>query len=125
MPRSIVERAQEYDRALQQSMSAAAARKRQSQRVPDMLASEQTDAPSVHPHLSPIKTSDRVEDGGVGSELGDSYVDDVRTRGGQLADRGGAEQSLYPEQERQELEELADGGVVGLLTQIYGRQRVL
>ncbi|KZV87378.1 APG9-domain-containing protein [Exidia glandulosa HHB12029] len=127
MPRSMVDRAQEYDRALQQSMSAAAARRRQAQRVPDMLASEQTDLqPSVHhPHLSPIQTVDRAQDGGVGSELGDSYVDDVQTRGGQLADRGVAEQSLYPEQERQELEELADGGVVGLLTQIYGRQKVL
>jgi len=123
--RSLLERAQEYDRALQQSMSAAAARKRQSAVVPQPQSPKSpTRASDQHP-LTPIATSDRAADGGVGSNLGDSYVDDVRTRGGQLEDRVKPEGSMYPEQEQAEIDELADGGMVGLLAQIYGKQRLL
>lgn len=45
------------------------------------------------------------------SELGDSYVHGVRTRGPREED--------YLEEE----EEFQDGGVMGLLTQFYGNQR--
>lgn len=111
---SMAERATEYDRALQQSMSAA--RRRQTGASTAGLA-HQLPSSSVQT----IPSDDRDDDGGVGSELGDSYVDGDHKR---RVD-GTAEQTALREQEREELEELADGGMVGLLTQIYGRQRVL
>jgi autophagy-related protein 9 len=56
----------------------------------------------------PIRAEDVTPDDGVGSGLGDSYVD-----GTGLASPG-------PEQSQREEEELEDGGVLGLLAQIYG-----
>ena len=53
---------------------------------------------------------DIVADGGVGSTLGESYVDGRRAR-------PGVAQSQQEEDEERELE---DGGVLGLLAQIYG-----
>jgi len=50
-----------------------------------------------------------VPDGGVGSGLGESYVDGTKRFGG-----GGREE--------EEEEGLEDGGVLGLLAQIYGRR---
>ena len=69
-----------------------------------------------------IPDEDRVEDGGIGSNLGDSYVDDIRTQGGQvvLVDDGEHTNSRI---DRDEAEELASGGVMDLLAQIYDHRR--
>jgi autophagy-related protein 9 len=48
-------------------------------------------------------------DGGVGSELGDSYVDGKRSKAYALQQDDGDED-----------DEMKDGGVLGLLAQIYG-----
>ncbi|KAG0697005.1 putative transmembrane protein [Suillus ampliporus] len=65
---------------------------------------------SIAPPPPPIRDEDRNADGGVGSGLGDSYVD-------------GDTQGKKPYESQQEgindEEELEDGGVLGLLAQIY------
>ncbi|KAG2157500.1 putative transmembrane protein [Suillus clintonianus] len=65
---------------------------------------------SIAPLPPPIRDEDRNADGGVGSGLGDSYVD-------------GDTQGKKPYESQQEgiddEEELEDGGVLGLLAQIY------
>jgi autophagy-related protein 9 len=48
-------------------------------------------------------------DGGVGSSLGESYVD-------------GGRQAVARDAEAEEEDGLEDGGVLGLLAQIYGRR---
>lgn len=65
-------------------------------------------AETVH-EVSKITDSDLAEDGGVGSGLGESYVDGTkRTR-------------AFGEAEEEE-DGLEDGGVLGLLAQIYDRR---
>ena len=59
---------------------------------------------------SVIPEEDLAADGGVGSTLGESYVDGRRPR-------PTVSQSQQQEEEEEELE---DGGVLGLLAQIYG-----
>ncbi|KAI0345226.1 APG9-domain-containing protein [Trametopsis cervina] len=68
------------------------------------------------PHLaelnvqaSTIPEEDFAEDGGVGSMLGESYVDGRRNKGPSVA-----------QSQQEEDDELEDGGVLGLLAQIYG-----
>ncbi|KAI9065414.1 APG9-domain-containing protein [Trametes sanguinea] len=58
---------------------------------------------------SVIPEEDLAADGGVGSTLGESYVDGRRPRA-----------SVTQSQREDEDEELEDGGVLGLLAQIYG-----
>lgn len=67
--------------------------------------------PPLHETMqaSTIPEEDLSEDGGVGSMLGESYVDGRRQKG------VSASQS-----QQEEDEELEDGGVLGLLAQIYG-----
>ncbi|KAH8099544.1 APG9-domain-containing protein [Cristinia sonorae] len=60
-------------------------------------------------NASVIPEEDLMADGGVGSTLGESYVD------GRRPDVGAVGQS-----QREEDEALEDGGVLGLLAQIYG-----
>jgi autophagy-related protein 9 len=59
---------------------------------------------------STIPEEDLVEDGGVGSMLGESYVDGRRPKGTRSVSQS----------QQEEDEELEDGGVLGLLAQIYG-----
>ncbi|RPD66515.1 APG9-domain-containing protein [Lentinus tigrinus ALCF2SS1-7] len=58
---------------------------------------------------SVIPEEDLALDGGVGSTLGESYVDGRRPR-----------PSVGQSQQEEDEEELEDGGVLGLLAQIYG-----
>lgn len=58
---------------------------------------------------SVIPEEDLAADGGVGSALGESYVDGRRPRA-----------NMGLSQQEEEDEELEDGGVLGLLAQIYG-----
>lgn len=58
-----------------------------------------------------ISPADLAADGGVGSELGESYVD-----GG---DAKRVNPQAYADQDDEDDENLADGGVLGLLAQIY------
>jgi autophagy-related protein 9 len=66
--------------------------------------------------LSKIPNEDRAADGGVGSELGDSYVEDIAMR-----KAGGT--FLPIASEREEEGDLEDVGLMGLLGQIYGQGR--
>ncbi|KAG7448093.1 APG9-domain-containing protein [Guyanagaster necrorhizus] len=127
-----VDRAQEYDRALRQSQLAARRRggsmlgasmlgppgpsgssifggMSTAQTV--VLGDSQGSVPveTVRKEVSKITDSDLAEDGGVGSGLGESYVDGAkRTR-------------TFGEAEEEE-EGFEDGGVLGLLAQIYDRR---
>ncbi|KAI0647440.1 APG9-domain-containing protein [Trametes meyenii] len=66
-------------------------------------------APSGNAADSVIPEEDLAADGGVGSTLGGSYVDGRRPR-----------PTVSQSQQEDEDEELEDGGVLGLLAQIYG-----
>ncbi|KAG1754351.1 putative transmembrane protein [Suillus lakei] len=65
---------------------------------------------SIAPLPPPIRSEDRHLDGGVGSGLGDSYVD---------GDTQGKKPYESQEEGIDDEEELEDGGVLGLLAQIY------
>jgi len=119
-------RAQDYDRALQQSIATAAARRRSTATSQSYSQSrhghEETESADQTPvqsvSISAVHDEDRAPDGGVGSELGDSYVDEVALRkGGKLF--------LPIGSERREDDELRDAGVLGLLAQIYDQGRTV
>ncbi|KAJ7709570.1 autophagy protein Apg9-domain-containing protein [Mycena rosella] len=135
---SLGERAQEYDRALKQSQHAASRRRAgPAGSVLGMSAIAGLSASSVFGGLSMAQTAvlgdsqgsvqigraqghgdaimqeDIAADGGVGSGLGESYVDGGR----QALARGGG-----GEEEDGDGDGLEDGGVLGLLAQIYGRR---
>lgn len=100
----IAERAQAYDRALQKSQA--------------VLGTMPRKTPArTRTVVKPILSEDEPDrDGEVRSELGDSYIDGMKpvSRGLDDGDMQG------------EIEELTNGGVMGLLTQIYdGRRQVL
>lgn len=77
-------------------------------------SADQTPVQSV----SAVRDEDRAADGGVGSELGDSYVAEVALRkGGRLF--------LPARSERREDDEMRDEGVLGLLAQIYDQGRTV
>jgi autophagy-related protein 9 len=57
-----------------------------------------------------IPEDDLAPDGGVGSGLGESYVDGARRS------------KPYGRNSEEEEEDIEDGGVLGLLGQIYGRR---
>lgn len=112
---TLAERSQMYERALAQSMANARARR-------GVGTSLQMTAPEEPTSRVKRRTEeDRAEDGGIGSQLGDSYVDDVRRHGGQVI--VGTQARGERSQEEEEIEELANGGVLGLLAQIYDRKR--
>lgn len=68
--------------------------------------------------------SDRAEDGGIGSRLGESYADDVKMRNGKLVvETPEPRLAESTTGDLQDAEELANGGVLGLLAQIYDRRR--
>lgn len=156
---TLAERSAVYERALQQSMASANARRRG---VGASLYMSAMPGPSRSSGIAPMSVaelqaeslrdeqlrqeledgaeeSDRAEDGGIGSRLGESFADDVKMRGGKLVvepipetsrerlggsaggGRGGMGGSLMAEEI--EAEELANGGVLGLLAQIYDRRR--
>lgn len=127
------DKASEYDRALKQSQSA---RRRPSGSmmqsrlgghgpssssifqsgvglgVAQTAILEDSQATSTAEHKiqeSTIPEEDLAADGGVGSMLGESYVDGRRPKGPSVA-----------QSQQEEDEELEDGGVLGLLAQIYG-----
>jgi len=131
------DRAQEYDRALRQSQHAALRRRLQlggvniigggggiatstiwqSGTASDSgmgMGMVQTavlgDSQGSIAPPPPIRDEDRALDGGVGSGLGDSYVDG-NTKGKKPYDS--QQEGINDE------EELEDGGVLGLLAQIY------
>ncbi|PSR77611.1 hypothetical protein PHLCEN_2v7801 [Hermanssonia centrifuga] len=58
---------------------------------------------------STIPEEDLADDGGVGSALGESYVDGRRPKGPSVS-----------QSQQEEDEQLEDGGVLGLLAEIYG-----
>ena len=72
--------------------------------------------PTQSVSLSKVLPEDRAADGGIGSELGDSYVEDI-------AMRKAGRTFLPVASERQEDDEVQDAGIMGLLTQIYGHGR--
>ena len=133
---SILDRAHEYDRALKQSQHAARRRAMGGSILGASVNAPGPSASSIFGGMSGAQTavlgdsngsvhaagtSERARiipdedleiDGGVGSGLGESYVD-------------GAKRSRpYDAQndEEEEEEDLEDGGVLGLLAQIYGRK---
>ncbi|KAJ7438501.1 putative transmembrane protein [Mycena latifolia] len=130
---SLGERAQEYDRALKQSQHAASRRRGLAGSVLGMSAIAGPSSSSIFGGLSTAQTAvlgdsqgsvqvgqvqghndaimqeDISPDGGVGSGLGESYVD------------GGRQALARGETEGEEEDGLEDGGVLGLLAQIYGR----
>lgn len=75
----------------------------------DSNGSAARSAPEINIQASTIPEEDLVEDGGVGSMLGESYVDGRRPKGPSVI-----------QSQQEEDEELEDGGVLGLLAQIYG-----
>lgn len=144
----LADKAQEYDRALRQSQHAATARKRSSgtsgvagsvvagngtgmvvasggasssiwqsgvggaAMVQTAVLGDSHGSVELAPpllHNEPIHDTDLVADGGVGSELGDSYVDGKRSKG-----------ITSQQDDGDDDDEMGDGGVLGLLAQIYG-----
>lgn len=158
---TLAERSELYERALAQSMANARARRGVAGSLQMTAAASGTgrrivshhsggnqgetshmqrdESGQVDPGFKGIreKDDDRAEDGGIGSELGDSYVDDVRVHGGRIIlgasqplnsgqrgqNRGFNVDQKTREEEEEEAEELANGGVLGLLAQIYDRKR--
>ncbi|PVF99063.1 APG9-domain-containing protein [Serendipita vermifera] len=132
---TLAERSQLYEKALAQSMARAKSRKGMIGSLQMTAATSGSSRERVMPseeHNTSVShgrqpDNDRAEDGGIGSELGDSYVDDVRTRGGRVilteTAQMAEESAKAREEEELEAEELANGGVLGLLAQIYDRKR--
>ncbi|OCH93860.1 APG9-domain-containing protein [Obba rivulosa] len=127
----LADRAQEYDRALRQSQSVRRRGSvlRESVRVGPgassifqsgvggmdlartaVLGDSQGSVapPAEAQEPAPISEEDLAPDGGVGSMLGESYVDGRKPR------------PTVAQSQQEEDEELEDGGVLGLLAQIYG-----
>lgn len=129
---TLAERSQVYERALQQSMAGSSAGKRANGVGGSMQmktaggrpgAVAELQAESLHEEMD-NQEEERAEDGGFISRLGDSFADDVRLRGGRLVldsqERTGRRKDAVDELEA---EELSNGGVLGLLAQIYDRRR--
>lgn len=134
--KDLTERAQEYDRALRQSQHVAFRRKQvgggsvltsgggvagstvwQSAMAASgqgigmaqtAVLGDSQGSISLPPAPAPIQDGDRAVDGGVDSALGDSYVDGNGTKPYESQQEGIDDD-----------DELEDGGVLGLLAQIY------
>ncbi|KAF8623500.1 hypothetical protein AX15_006283 [Amanita polypyramis BW_CC] len=137
--KSLADKAQEYDRALRQSQTATASRKKASfgggSTLINLSASSVFGPSMVQTTVlgdsqgsitieesSGIKTpkaitgmensvpmEDLAADGGVGSSLGESYVD-------------GTKRSRHFEEVQENEDAIEDVGILGLLAQIYGRR---
>jgi len=129
---TLAERSQFYERALQQSMAGSSARRPATGMDGSMQmkmaggrppAVAELQAESLYEEMV-NQEEERAEDGGLISRLGDSFADDVRLRGGRLVldsqERTGRRKEAVDEVEA---EELSNGGVLGLLAQIYDRRR--
>ena len=129
---TLAERSQFYERALQHSVASASAGRpatgisgsmqmRTAGSRPQTVAELQ--AESLHEEMF-NQEEERAEDGGLISRLGDSFADDVKLRGGRLVldsqEGTGRRRDAVDEVEA---EELSNGGVLGLLAQIYDRRR--
>ena len=126
---TLVERSQFYERALQQSMTSGgratsiggSMQMKTGGGRPRAVAELQ--AESLHEEMD-NREEERAEDGGLISRLGDSFADDVKLRGGRLVldsqEGTGRRKEAVDEMEA---EELSNGGVLGLLAQIYDRRR--
>jgi autophagy-related protein 9 len=114
-------RAQDYDRTLQQTTARGAARRRSavtSRTLPRDVTRSADQTPVQSVSIAAVRDEDRAPDGGVGSELGDSYVDEISMRK--------AGKTFLPvSSERQDDDELRDAGVLGLLAQIYDQGRTV
>ncbi|KAG8803829.1 autophagy protein atg9 [Serendipita sp. 398] len=116
---TLAERSEMYERALAQSMANARVRRGASTNLQMTAAHSSARQSDQQP-----QEDDRAEDGGIDSHLGDSYVDDVRRHGGQVIIGGETRHDRTREEEEDlEAQELANGGVLGLLAQIYDRKR--
>jgi len=129
---TLAERSQFYERALQQSTASASARRRSTGMGGSVQlkmaggrphAVAELQAESLHEEMD-NQEEERAEDGGLISQLGDSFADDVKLRGGRLVldsqeGTGKRKEAL----DEVEAEELSNGGVLGLLAQIYDRRR--
>ncbi|KAG8833469.1 autophagy protein atg9 [Serendipita sp. 400] len=116
---TLAERSEMYERALAQSMANARVRRGASTNLQMTAAHSSARQSDQQP-----QEDDRAEDGGIDSHLGDSYVDDVRRHGGQVIMGGETRHDRTREEEEDlEAQELANGGVLGLLAQIYDRKR--
>ncbi|KAG8854770.1 autophagy protein atg9 [Serendipita sp. 411] len=116
---TLAERSEMYERALAQSMANARVRRGASTNLQMTAAHSSARQSDQQP-----QENDRAEDGGIDSHLGDSYVDDVRRHGGQVIIGGETRHDRTREEEEDlEAQELANGGVLGLLAQIYDRKR--
>jgi autophagy-related protein 9 len=126
---TLAERSQYYERALQQSMAGSSAGKRGSvvggsvNRKPiGGRTVAELQAESLHEEMD-NQEEERAEDGGLISRLGDSFADDIKLRGGRLvldSQEGAGRREAV---EEIEAEELSNGGVLGLLAQVYDRRR--
>ena len=122
----LVEKSQFYERALQQSMTSTSAGRRaagvgESTRGRPRAVAE-LQAESLHEEMD--QEEERAEDGGLISRLGDSFADDVQLRGGRLVlDSQEGTGKRKEAVDEMEAEELSNGGVLGLLAQIYDRRR--
>lgn len=140
--RTLADKAQEYDRALRQSRTAAVSRKRTSVGGGTLAASINPSASSIFGGPTMAQTAvlgdsqgsvgladpsgartpkpsaetettiplgDLTPDGGVGSGLGESYVDGIK-------------RSRHLEEVQENEDSIEDVGILGLLAQIYGRK---
>jgi hypothetical protein len=119
----LAEKALAYERALQRSVSASMARKMSGPGASDSMplsesptAAEKGKAPERTASLTAtepdLQQSEQAgDDHEVHSELGDSYVHGVRTRG------------PHPDEVPEADEDELGGGVMNMLTQIYTNQR--
>lgn len=108
----VAARAQEYDKAFQRSM----ARAKYSQTVASTRSDNDPTPVQSTSFSAAILNENRASDGGIDSELGDSYVDDIK-----MQRPNKPFLPLGSEQHEDEL--LDDGGVMGLLAQIYEKGR--
>jgi autophagy-related protein 9 len=140
MERRLEERAQEYDRALRQSQSAAVIRRTSANKPPSTAPAQPSQSgpsPAVRvtpsspdttaqstaleesnvnpfPHSNDILAEDMQPTGEVRSELGESYVDGKVTRGQT------SQPSVSAVQPEDGATSIEDGGMLNLLTHIYG-----
>lgn len=129
---TLVERSEFYERALQQSMTSPGAGKRATSMGGSVQmkvaggrprAVAELQAESLHEEMD-NEEEERAEDGGLISRLGDSFADDVKLRGGRLVlDSQEGTGKRKDAVDEVEAEELSNGGVLGLLAQIYDRRR--
>lgn len=108
----IAARAQEYDIAFQRSM----ARAKHKRTVTSTQGDDDPTPVQSRSFSTAMRDDNRGFEGGIDSELGDSYVDDIKILKG-----GKPFVPLASERHGEDI--LEDGGVMGLLAQIYEKGR--